>query len=75
MTSRDKTTAANVARMNTNVASKYEVFSEGTQSSIANELSDVRVLIKTSTGVCITAVGLNLEGAVLFSDTLHSYRL
>ena len=75
MTSKDKITAANVVRMNTNEASKYEVSSERAESSIANEISNIRVLIKTSSGVCITAVGLNLEGAVLFSDTLHSYRL
>jgi hypothetical protein len=71
MTYKDKTTAAKVARMNTNAARKFEVFSEGTEGSITNELSDVQVLIKTSSGVCVTAVGLNLEDAVLFSDTLH----
>ncbi len=75
MTYKDKTTAAKVARMNTNVARKFEGFSEGTEGSITNELSDVRVLIKTSSGVRITAVGLNLENTVLFSDILHSYRL
>jgi len=51
------------------------ILSERVESSIANELSDVRVLIKTSSGVRIAAVGLNLEDAVLFSDTLHSNRL
>jgi hypothetical protein len=67
--------ANNVVRINTNEASKSEVLSERAQSSIANELLDVRVLIKTTSGVRITAVGLNLEDAVLYSDTLHSYRL
>ena len=75
MISKGKTTTANVVRMNTNEASKSEALSERAESSIANELSDVRVLIKTSSGVRITAVGLNLEDAVRFSDTLHSYRL
>jgi len=70
-TARDKTTTANVVRSNTNKASKDEVLSEGVQSSTANDSSDIRILIKTSSGVCIAAVGLNLEGAVLFSDTLH----
>lgn len=75
MTSRNKTTTANVVRMNTIKASKYQVLSERVKSSIANELSDVRVLIRTFSGFCATALGLNLEDAVLFSDILHSYRL
>ncbi len=75
MTYKDKTTAVNVVRMNTNEASKYEVCSERAESSRANYLSEVRVLNKTSLGVYVNSVGLNLERTVLFSDTLHSYRL
>jgi len=75
MTYKDKTIAVNVVRMNTNEASKYEVCSERAESSRANYLSEVRVLNKTSPGVCVNSVGLNLETAVLFSDTLQSYRL
>ena len=36
MTSKDKTTSANVVRMNTNGARKYEVLSERAEGSIAN---------------------------------------
>jgi hypothetical protein len=75
MTSRNKTTTANVVRMNTNKASKYQVLSERVKSLIANDSLGIRLLIKTSSGVCLTAVGSNLEDAVRFSDILHSYRL
>jgi len=36
MTSKDKTTAANVVRMNTNGARKFEVSSERVEGSVAN---------------------------------------
>ena len=36
MTSKDKTTAANVVRMNTNGAGKYEIFSERAEGSRAS---------------------------------------
>ncbi len=74
MTSKDKTTTGNVVRMTANKASKYKVLSERAESSIANDSSGIRIK-STPSGVCITAVESNLEDAVLFSDTLHSYRI
>ena len=68
MTTKDKTAVANVVR-------KFPVLSKELESSTANELSDGQILIQTASGVCITAVGLKLEDAVRYSDTLHSYRL
>jgi len=75
MTSKDKTTAANVLRMNTNEVRKYEILSERAESSIANWVIGRPGLIKTSSGVCVTAEGLNLEDTVLFSDTRHLPKL
>jgi len=72
MTSKDKTPAANVVRKFPVLS---PVLSKEVESTIANELSDDQVLIKTTSEVRITAVGLNLRNTVLFSDNLHSHRL